>query len=73
MSHEYVLWIAVAAYGLHILEEYELNWRDWAKAILGLPVDWESFYIVNALVVVLERAANLWAGGSRGFLCPFPR
>jgi hypothetical protein len=53
MSHEYVLWIALAAYGLHILEEYELNWRDWARSILGLPVDWESFYIVNALVVVL--------------------
>jgi Protein of unknown function with HXXEE motif len=53
MSHEYVLWIAVAAYGLHILEEYELNWRDWARSILHLPVEWGSFYIVNALVVVL--------------------
>lgn len=27
MSHEYVLWIATAAYGFHILEEYDLNWR----------------------------------------------
>lgn len=40
MSHEYVLWIALAAYGLHILEEFELNWRDWARAVLGLPIDW---------------------------------
>jgi hypothetical protein len=53
MSHEHVLWIALAAYGLHILEEYELNWRDWARSILHLPVEWGSFYIVNALVVVL--------------------
>jgi hypothetical protein len=53
MSHEHILWIALAAYGLHILEEYELNWRDWARAILRLPVEWESFYVVNALVVVL--------------------
>jgi len=53
MSHEYVLWIALTAYGLHILEEFELNWRDWARNILRLPVEWESFYIVNALVVVL--------------------
>jgi hypothetical protein len=53
MSHQHILWIALAAYGLHILEEYELNWRDWARNVLGLPVDWVSFYIVNALVVVL--------------------
>jgi hypothetical protein len=53
MTHEYVLWIAVAAYAVHILEEHELNWRDWARAVLRLPVDWRSFYLVNALVVVL--------------------
>lgn len=53
MSHEFVLWIALAAYGLHILEEFELNWRDWARSVLRLPVEWHSFYIVNALVVVL--------------------
>src|SRR5215813_4721313 len=53
MSREYVLWIAVAAYGLHILEEFELNWRDWARSVLQLPVDWNSFYVVNALVIVL--------------------
>jgi len=53
MSHAYVLWIAVAAYGFHILEEYELNWHDWARNVLKLPVDWTSFYIVNSLVIVL--------------------
>lgn len=53
MSHEHLLWIAVAAYGLHVLEEYELNWRDWARAILRLPVEWGTFYVVNALVGVL--------------------
>lgn len=53
MSHEHVLWIAVAAYGLHVLEEYELNWRDWARHVLRLPVNWNSFYLVNALVIVL--------------------
>ena len=53
MTHEYVLWIATAAYAVHILEEYELNWRDWARRVLGLPVEWGSFYVVNALVVVL--------------------
>jgi hypothetical protein len=53
VTHEYVLWIAVAAYALHILEEHELNWRDWAQKVLHLPVEWKSFYVVNSLVVVL--------------------
>lgn len=53
MSHEYLLWIALTAYGLHVLEEFELNWRDWACYVLKLPVDWDSFYLVNALVGVL--------------------
>ncbi len=53
MSHEHLLWIALTAYGLHVLEEYELNWRGWASSVLRLPVDWGSFYLVNALVGVL--------------------
>lgn len=36
-----------------MLEEFELNWRAWAGNVLKLPVDWPSFYIVNALVVVI--------------------
>jgi len=53
MGHDYILWIATAAYAFHILEEYELNWYDWARNILKLPVDMTSFYIVNSLVIVL--------------------
>jgi hypothetical protein len=59
MTHEYILWIAVCAYGLHILEEYELNWRAWASNVLSLPVDWNSFYVVNALVVVIGACCAL--------------
>lgn len=53
MSHEYRLWIALAAYSIHMLEEYELNWRDWARSVLRLPVEWGAFYVTNAVVVVL--------------------
>lgn len=53
MTHEYLLWICTACYGVHVLEEYELNWRDWARSVLRLPVEWNSFYVVNALVIVL--------------------
>jgi Protein of unknown function with HXXEE motif len=55
-----LLWLATACYGIHILEEYQLNWRDWARSTLNLPVEWSDFYVVNALVIVLGIvAANL--------------
>lgn len=52
-----LLWLATACYALHILEEYQLNWRDWARAVIKLPVEWSDFYVVNALVIVLGIAA----------------
>jgi hypothetical protein len=35
------LWLATAAYGIHVLEEFVLDWRDWARSVIGLPVDWK--------------------------------
>ncbi|OYX84739.1 MAG: HXXEE domain-containing protein, partial [Azorhizobium sp. 35-67-5] len=51
------MWLATACYGVHVLEEYQLNWRDWAHAVIKLPVEWNDFYIVNALVIVLGVSA----------------
>ena len=66
MSLTDLMWLATASYGLHILEEYQLNWRDWARSVIGLPVEWSDFYGANALVIVLGIiAANLaasWPG-----------
>jgi hypothetical protein len=65
-----LLWLATACYGIHILEEYQLDWRGWARSALALPVEWSDFYVVNALVVVLGIvAANLaaWPGLALGF------
>ncbi|MFO1148231.1 MAG: HXXEE domain-containing protein [Alsobacter sp.] len=54
------LWLATAAYAIHMLEEFVLNWRDWARAVIKLPVDWSDFYVTNGIVVVLGiTAANL--------------
>jgi hypothetical protein len=54
------IWLATAAYGIHALEEFILDWRDWARAVIGLPVEWSHFYVVNSLVIVLGVvAANL--------------
>ena len=66
MSLTDLVWLATARYGLHVLEEYQLNWRDWARAVIGLPVQWSDFYVVNSLVIVIGIvAANLaasWPG-----------
>jgi hypothetical protein len=46
-------WLAVAAYALHIMEEFTFDWRNWARAVIGLPVEWSDFYVTNAAVIVL--------------------
>jgi hypothetical protein len=72
VANEHALWIATACYGLHILEEYELNWRDWARNILKLPVDWNSFYVVNALVIVLGVTCSAVGWRQPEFALAFP-
>lgn len=51
------LLVCTAAYTLHAFEEFELDWRDWARAIIKLPVEWHDFYVVNFSVIVLGFAA----------------
>ena len=56
-----LLWLAVACYGSHS-GEYQLDWRNWARAVIKLPVEWSDFYVMNALVIVFGiAAANLAA------------
>ena len=72
MSLTDLLWLATAAYGLHILEEYQLNWRDWARGVLGLLAEWNGFYVVNALVIVLGIVGANLAGHHPGIALAFP-
>jgi hypothetical protein len=67
-----LIWLATAAYGVHILEEYQLNWRDWARGALALPVDWTDFYVVNALVIVLGAVAANIAHAAPAIALGFP-
>ena len=46
-------WLALAAYAAHILEEFSLDWRNWARAVVGLPVEWPDFFVSFVVVVVL--------------------
>lgn len=54
------VWLCVGAYAVHMLEEFMLDWRNWARAVIGLPVEWADFFVTNSIVVVLGLvAANL--------------
>ncbi len=53
MSLPDLIWICTFAYGIHMLEEFMLDWRDWAEAVIKLPVTWPDFYVTNSLVIVL--------------------
>jgi hypothetical protein len=66
------LWVATAAYGLHVFEEFSLNWRDWARAVIGLRVEWSDFYVVNALVIVLGIVATNLASAAPAVALSFP-
>jgi len=60
MNLAHWIWLATAAYGIHALEEFILDWRDWARVVINLPVEWAHFYVVNFIVIVLGIvAANL--------------
>jgi hypothetical protein len=50
-------WLAVVVYALHVMEEHTFNWRDWARGALGLPAEWNDFYVTNAAVIVLGVVA----------------
>jgi hypothetical protein len=48
MALDQLCWIATAALGAHVVEEALLDWPDWVRAVGKVPVDWGSFYLVNA-------------------------
>ena len=56
-----LLWLCVAAYGVHVLEEFVFDWQSWARNVLHLPARWEDFYITNALVILLGIVAAMIA------------
>jgi Protein of unknown function with HXXEE motif len=56
MSFATLAWLALIAYALHIMEEFMFDWRDWARAVIKLPVEWSDFYVTNSVVVVLGIA-----------------
>lgn len=66
------IWLATGAYGIHAFEEFELDWRNWARAVIKLPVEWHDFYVVNFLVIVLGIVAAELASALPGVALAFP-
>jgi hypothetical protein len=49
-------WLAMAAYSLHIMEEFMFDWRNWARDVIKLPVEWPDFFVTNSVVVAVGIA-----------------
>ena len=58
--HEYLLWITLAAYAVHVLEEAILDWKKWAIHSLKLTnVNWVYFDIANLAVMFIAISAAM--------------
>jgi hypothetical protein len=67
MTHEYLLWLGLSAYAVHVLEELSFNWKEWAHSSLGLKtLEWNHFYVANAAVMFIGISAAMvgWLVGS---------
>jgi hypothetical protein len=56
MTLQTLAWLSMAAYAAHIMEEFTFDWRNWARAVIKLPVEWSDFYVTNAVVISLGIA-----------------
>jgi hypothetical protein len=65
------IWLCLAAYSVHVLEEFVFDWQNWARNVLHLPAQWGDFYITNAVVMVLGIVAAeivpTWPAVALGF------
>lgn len=67
-----IFWIAMAAYALHMMEEFFYDWKGWANNVLKLPVDWSGFYITNSAVLFLGIACASVGWSMPWFALAFP-
>jgi len=68
-----VFWLCLLAYGLHVIEEFDLGWQPWAVQVLGLPVSWSDFYITNGFGVIplgLMAGSLGWSVPAASLLLP---
>jgi hypothetical protein len=53
MNTQWIFWVAMTAYAMHMMEEFFYDWKNWANNTLHLPVEWSGFYVTNTAVLFL--------------------
>ncbi len=61
MSLSILVWLAVGAYALHIVEEHVLDWFGWARKTMNLNMEWDTYVTVEAAFLVLGVVAAMSA------------
>jgi hypothetical protein len=61
MSLSILVWLAVGAYALHIVEEHVLDWFGWARKTMNLDMTREAYITIEAAFVVLGIVAAMAA------------
>jgi len=61
MSLSILVWLAVGAYALHIIEEHVLDWFGWARKTMNLNMERDTYITVEATFLVLGVVAAMSA------------
>jgi hypothetical protein len=72
IDHSYLLWVAMVAYAVHMMEETIYNWHDWVRTVFKLNAEWSEFYLVNAFVIVLGAGCAMVGWRIPAFALIFP-
>ena len=56
MQTNYIFWVALVAYAIHILEEYTYDWKSWAQKVMKLDVEWSNFYVGSIIMLFIGLA-----------------
>ena len=56
MALQPLCWLAIVACGIHIVEEYLLDWPGWVASISGVSISTGFFLGMNGLVMLLGIA-----------------
>ena len=70
--HQYLIWLTLIAYAVHVLEEATLGWKNWAQTSLKLNVNWTIFDIANLAVMFIAIATAMigWQLPMVGLIVP---
>lgn len=76
MSHEWVLWVLVAASAAHVVEEHAMGWQGCAAGYIGPRIhatpSWSDFWATNGLLVIFGISAAAVGWRAPAYALSFP-